>query len=60
MLTRLLGFLGGGGVVSAAEGIGNVIDKFVETEEEKTAADILKRKLMMKPSLAQVDRKSVV
>ena len=59
MLQKLLGNFFGGSVVTAAEGIGNVIDKFVETEEEKTAADLLKRKLLMKPGLAQVELNKV-
>ncbi len=45
----------GGGVVTAAEGVANVIDKFVETDDEKRAAEIIKAKMMMKPSLAQVE-----
>jgi len=45
----------GGGVVSAAEGVANIIDRFVETEDEKRAAELIKAKMMMKPSLAQVE-----
>ena len=47
------------GVVSAVEGVANVIDQFVETDEEKTAAEILKAKMMMKPSLAQIELNKV-
>ena len=53
----LSGLLGGGAqaAVNAAEGVANVVDKFVETEEEKKAAEVLKAKLMMRPSLAQAE-----
>ncbi|MDP7152634.1 MAG: 3TM-type holin, partial [Paracoccaceae bacterium] len=44
-----------GGVVSAVEGVANVIDKFVETDDEKRAAEIIKAKMMMRPSLAQIE-----
>ena len=50
-----LSSLFGGGVVSAAEGVANIVDKFVETDDEKRAAAIIKAKLMMKPSLAQIE-----
>lgn len=55
MLGKLFGDLVGGGVVTAAEGVANIIDRFVETDDEKRAAEIIKGKLMMKPSLAQVE-----
>ena len=51
----LLSSLFGGPAVSAVEGVANVIDRFVETDEEKKAAELLKAKLAMKPSLAQVE-----
>lgn len=51
MLNKLIG----GGIVSAAEGVANIIDRFVETDEEKQAAEIIKAKMMMKPSLAQIE-----
>lgn len=54
-----LAALGIGGVVSAAEGVANIIDRFVETDEEKTAADIIKAKIMMEPSLAQIELNKV-
>ncbi|MBB57572.1 MAG: hypothetical protein CMM42_10125 [Rhodospirillaceae bacterium] len=55
MLDKIVGSIVGGGVVSAAEGVANIIDRFVETDEEKQAAEIIKARLMMKPSLAQVE-----
>lgn len=45
----------GSGVVSAAEGVSNIIDKYVETPDEKRAAEILKAKMLMQPSMAQIE-----
>ena len=50
-----LGDLIGGSVVSAAEGVAGIIDRFVETDEEKRAAEIIKAKMMMAPSIAQIE-----
>ena len=55
MLGKLFGNLVGGGVVSAAEGVANIVDQFVETDDEKRAAELLRQKMMMKPSRAQVE-----
>jgi hypothetical protein len=55
MLNKVFGSILGGGFVSAAEGIANIIDQFVETDDEKRVAEVIKAKLMMKPSLAQVE-----
>ena len=55
MLGKLFGSVVGGGVVSAAEGVANIIDQFVETDDERRAAALIKAKLMMKPSLAQIE-----
>jgi hypothetical protein len=54
MLGKIFGSIVGGGVVSAAEGVANIIDQFVETDDEKRAAEVIKAKMMMKPSLAQI------
>ena len=51
MLDKLIGR----GIISAAEGVANIIDRFVETDEEKQAAEIIKAKMMMQPSLAQIE-----
>ena len=51
MLDKLIG----GGLVTAAEGVANIIDRFVETGKEKKAAQIIKARMIMKPSLAQVE-----
>ena len=51
MLEKLIG----GSLVSAVEGVANIIDQFVETDDEKRAAEVIKAKMMMKPSLAQIE-----
>ena len=53
MLGTLFSAITGGSVVSAAEGIAGIIDRFVETDEEKRAAEAIKARLMMQPALAQ-------
>lgn len=45
----------GGGVISAAQGVANIIDQFVETDDEKATAELIKARMMMKPSLAQIE-----
>ena len=55
MLDKIFGSIVGGGIVSAAEGVANIIDQFVETDDEQRAAEIIKAKLMLKPSLAQIE-----
>ncbi len=55
MIGAILSGIAGKGVVSAAEGVANVIDRFVETDDERRAAEILKTKIMMKPAEAQVE-----
>lgn len=45
----------GGGVVGAAEGVAGIVDRFVETDDEKRAAEIIKAKMMMQPSLVQTE-----
>lgn len=51
----LSGILGGGGLVSGAQGVANVIDKFVETPDEKRLAEQIRQKIMMQPNLAQIE-----
>ena len=55
MLNKIFGSIAGGGIVSAAEGVANIIDQFVETDDEKRVAELIKAKMMMKPSLAQFE-----
>ncbi len=53
-----MGFLSkiiGGGVVDAATGIANIVDKFVETPDERKAADILLAKMAQRPAELQVE-----
>jgi len=50
-LSRMIG----GGVVTAAEGVAGIVDRFVETDDEKRAAEIIKAKMMMQPSLVQTE-----
>ena len=53
-----MGFLSklvGGGVVDAATGIASIVDKFVETPDERKAADILLAKMAQKPAELQVE-----
>ena len=45
----------GGGVVTAVEGIANVVDKFVETDDEKRAWEAVRAKMAMEPQLAQIE-----
>lgn len=45
----------GGGVVSAAEGVAGIVDRFVETDDEKRAAEIVKAKLLMRPGEVQAE-----
>ncbi len=51
MLKKLFGVP----ILSAAEGVANIIDRFVETAEEKKAAELIKARMMMQPSLAQIE-----
>jgi hypothetical protein len=55
MFGKIFGSIVGGGVLTAAEGVANIIDQFVETVDEKRAAEVIKAKMMMKPSLAQIE-----
>ena len=66
MIGAILGSIAGRGVVSAAEGVANVIDRFIETDDEKRvseaekrAAELLKTKILMKPRLAQIELSKV-
>ncbi|WP_417513745.1 3TM-type holin [Minwuia sp.] len=54
-----LGKIIGGGVVSAAEGVAGIVDRFVETDDERRTAEILKARMMMQPSLVQTELNKV-
>ncbi len=45
----------GGGVIQGAKGIAEIVDKFVETPDEKRAAEIVNRKLQQRPDELQVE-----
>lgn len=51
----LLSSIVGGGVVDVAKGIGEVVDKFVETADEKRAWEAIKLKMAQEPQLAQIE-----
>ena len=44
-----------GATVNAAGAVANLVDKFVTTDEERAAADMLKMKLLQEPHLAQIE-----
>ena len=50
-----LGKLFGSGIGEAVQGIGNVIDQFVETDDEKRLAKQIREKMLMQPNLAQIE-----
>lgn len=45
----------GTGVVDAAEGISNIVNSYVETPDEKRAAELLLTKIAQAPGMAQVE-----
>ena len=49
----------GGSVVTAVEGVANVVDKFVETDDEKRAWEQVKAKMAQEPQLAQIELNKV-
>lgn len=51
----LLASILGGSVIEGAKGIAEIVDKFVETPEEKKAAEIVLMKLMQKPDEVQAE-----
>ena len=44
-----------GGVVETVSGVANVIDKFVETDDEKAAVRTVMARMAQEPALAQVE-----
>lgn len=53
-----MGFLSkiiGSGIGNAVSGVADVVDKFMETPDEKRAAEIVNRKLQLKPDQFQVE-----
>ena len=52
------GFIGkmlGSGIVEGAKGIADIVDKFMETPDEKRAAEIIYRKLQQRPDELQTE-----
>jgi len=45
----------GGSVVETGKGIADIVDKFMETPDEKRAAEIVNRKLQQRPDELQVE-----
>lgn len=45
----------GGGVVTAVEGVANVVDKFIETDDEKRAFEVVMTRMAQEPGKAQVE-----
>jgi len=54
-LGSFLGKLVGSGVNEVAQGVADVVDRFVETPEEKQAAEIIKRKIALEPDRWQAE-----
>jgi len=44
-----------GGVVETVKGVGDVVDKFVETDDEKRAFETVMARMAQEPGLAQVE-----
>ena len=55
----ILSKLIGGEVVTAVEGVANVVDKFIETPDEKRAFEAIKAKMAQEPQLAQIELNKV-
>ena len=49
----------GGSVITAVEGVANVVDRFVETDDEKRAWEQVKAKMAQEPQLAQIELNKV-
>ena len=45
----------GGGLIDGAKGIADIVDKFIETPDEKKAAEIIYRKLQQRPDELQAE-----
>jgi len=58
MAAEWLGQLIGGAGAEIVEGIGNTVDKFVHTGEEKAEAELLKRELDLKFKKLEMDAKN--
>lgn len=54
-ISTFIGKMIGSGVIEGATGVANIVDKFMETPDEKRAAEIVNRKLQQKPDELQVE-----
>jgi hypothetical protein len=54
ILSTIFG-IGSGGILPAVTAVANVVDQFVETPEEKKAAEAIKQRMLMAPNLAQIE-----
>jgi len=54
-----LSSLVGGGAITAAQGVANIVDQFIETDDEKRAWETVKAKMAQEPQLAQIELNKV-
>ncbi len=54
-LSSFFGKMVGSGVVETAKGVADIVDRFVETEEERRAADVLLMKIQQEPDKWQAE-----
>ena len=54
-LSTFVGKMLGSGIVEGATGIATIVDKFMETPDEKRAAELVNRKLQLKPDEFQIE-----
>jgi len=50
-----IGKMLGSGVIQGAQGVANIVDQFMETDDEKRAAEIVNRKLQARPDELQAE-----
>lgn len=54
MLGKVLSSISGAGVATAVGAVGNALDALITSDEERDAAELLKKKLEQEPNLAQI------
>jgi len=54
-VSTFIGKMLGGGIIEGATGVANIVDKFMETPDEKRAAEIVNRKLQQRPDELQTE-----
>lgn len=55
MVSGFIGKMLGGGIIEGAKGIAGIVDQFMETPDEKRAAEIIYHKLQQRPDELQVE-----